>query len=558
MKQESGNDRNAGSAKGAPGSKSHFAKNKMAAEDEVRFVNGKMEGSKGQTRIRVQKKFDPGRFCHINKNLLVLKLYYFFTFSGRACIGPFFPVFFRHVGMSAQQTGIIIGLQPVARLLGAPVFGALADKYHKHKTVMLIMLIISTTLQFSLVFVRPNEESSMARNLCNNSSLWNTSERENSTGDMRPCGDTRNCSLFAVDRNCGNNSVLNMSEMANTAGNGRNSNKFLVLIILVFVFSLFDNSNTLADAATVKYLSDIDRGGDYGKQRLWGAVGWGSIAIISGFTIDQSAQHSNQSQFLIAFCGFLLFSVLAIMTVFKLPLEFLEGKSKPNIFQNVCTILSDCHIVTFLIAILIMGTCMTTISAFLFWFLQDINGSHLLMGLSLCMTCVAEVPIMFYSGGLIKWIGHHGVLYLTFVCYTIRYLSYSFIPNAWYVLAIEPLHGVTYGAMWAATASYGGVISPEGLRATVMGLVTATHFGLGKLIAGLGGGAVYSKYGPRVLFRSLAVTSAVTCLFFVISQKLLKKKSQVNYTQFQSDFEDINSAWDLEMKEISLDSEDDL
>lgn len=326
----------------------------------------------------------------------------------------------------------------------------------------------------------------------------------------------------------------------------------------MFVISLFDNSNSLADAAAVKYLTDMERVGDYGKQRMWGSAGWGSIAIISGFTMDQSAQRLNQNEFLLAFCGFLLFSILTIITVFKLPVESLEDKSKPNIIRNVRILLSDCRIVIFLIVILVMGTCMTTIEVFLFWFLQDLNGSHLLMGLSLCMTCVTEVPIMFYSGHLIKWIGHHGVLYLTLVCYTVRYLSYSFIPNAWYVLAIEPLHGVTFGAMWAATTSYGGMISPEGMRATVMGLVSATHFGLGRLIAGFGGGAVYSKYGPRVLFRSLAIISATTCLVFVVSQKLLKKKSQVNYSHLQNDFQDLNSAWDLGMKEISLDSEDDL
>lgn len=543
---------------GTPGGKFDSARKKMADEDEVRFVNGKEE-LEGQTRIQMRKKFVPERFCRINKNLLVLKLYYFFTFSAQACIKPFYPVFFRHVGMSAQQTGIIIGLQPLARFIGAPVCGALADKYRKHRIAMLVMFIVSTTLQFSLVFVHPNEESSMERNLCNNSSIWNSSKRENATGTMWPCGNTRNCSLFTVDRNCGNNSVLNMSEMANSPGQRRNNNKtFLVLVILLFVISLFDNSNSLADAAAVKYLTDLGRGGDYGKQRMWGTVGWGSIAVISGFTIDQSAQHLNQSQFLIAFCGFLLFSILTIITVFKLPVESLEDKSKPKIIQNVWTLLSDCRIVTFLIAILIMGTCMSTIDVFLFWFLQDLDGNHLLMGLTLCMTCVAEVPIMFYSGHLIKWIGHHGVLYLTLVCYTVRYLSYSFIPNAWYVLAIEPLHGVTFGAMWAATTCYGGIISPEGLRATVMGLVSATHFGLGRLIAGFGGGAVYSKYGPRVLFRSLAVISAVTCLLFVISQKLLKKRSQANYSHFQNNFQDINSAWDLDMKEISLDSEDDL
>lgn len=534
------------------------ARNKMADEVEVRCVNGQEE-LKRQTRIQVQKKFDPKRFCCINENLLVLKLYYFFAFSAQACIKPFYPIVFRHVGMSAQQTGIILGLKPLARIIGAPVSGVLADKYRKHRLVMLVMFIVSTTLQFSLVFVRPNEESSVERNLCSNISIWNSSEKANGSGNIWPCGITGNCSLFTVDKNCANHSVLNVSVMANSPGKGgNNNNTFLILVILVFVISLFDNSNSLADAAAVKYLTDMERVGDYGKQRMWGSAGWGSIAIISGFTMDQSAQRLNQNEFLLAFCGFLLFSILTIITVFKLPVESLEDKSKPNIIRNVRILLSDCRIVIFLIVILVMGTCMTTIEVFLFWFLQDLNGSHLLMGLSLCMTCVTEVPIMFYSGHLIKWIGHHGVLYLTLVCYTVRYLSYSFIPNAWYVLAIEPLHGVTFGAMWAATTSYGGMISPEGMRATVMGLVSATHFGLGRLIAGFGGGAVYSKYGPRVLFRSLAIISATTCLVFVVSQKLLKKKSQVNYSHLQNDFQDLNSAWDLGMKEISLDSEDDL
>ncbi|KAJ7363593.1 hypothetical protein OS493_009753 [Desmophyllum pertusum] len=341
----------------------------MASEgDETRFVNGKMEG---QTRIRMRNQFNPRRFCRINKNLLILKLYYFFAFSGQACIRPFYAVFFRHLGMSAQQTGIIFGLQPLGRFLGAPICGALADKYRKHRLVMLVMFIVSTSLQFSLVFVRPNEDPRIHLRV----------RKKMPPVTMVTCGRVmfqENCTLFSVDRNCRNHSVFNM--LANTAGNGRNNNNtFLLLAILVFVSSLFDNANTLADAAAVKYLTDIDRGGDYGKQRMWGAVGWGSIAILSGFAIDQSSQHSHQSQFFVAFCGFLSFSIAAIITVFKLPLEFLEGKSNPKIFQSVLSILLDCRIITFLFVILIMGTCMSTIGAFLFWFLEDMNGSHLLM-----------------------------------------------------------------------------------------------------------------------------------------------------------------------------------
>ena len=538
----------------------------MATPSEVRFVNGITE-EQAQTRHGIRRKLDLGLLGRINKDLLVFKLYYFFTFTGLACVKPFLPVFYRHVGMSAEQTGMILGLQPVARLIGAPLFGGLADKYRKHRVVMVLMCIVSTALSFSLVFVSPSEvPNNMPRNLCINGSQSNISKRENFSGEIWPCRGS-NCSLMhsVLGQNCGDHSDLNLSENVNnkelnfTRRTRDNTRTFIIMCTIHFMSSFFGSFNSLGDAATIKYLTAIDRGADYGKQRLWGAVGWGTIAVASGFGIDESAKHLHQSQFLLAFCGFLVFNIATILTVCKLPMECLEGRSKPKIFQNLWIILSDCRIGTFLLAILIMGTCMTTIETYLFWFLQDLNGSHLLMGLSLCMTCVAEIPIMFYSGHLIRWIGHHGVLYLTFVCYTVRYLCYSFIPKAWYVLAVEPLHGVTFGAMWAATTSYGGIISPEGLAATVMGLVNATHFGLGRLVAGFGGGAMYSEYGPRVLFRSLAGTSAVTCVLFALSQKLLKKKSQVNYSRFQNDVQDINrDTWDLEMKEISLDSGDEM
>lgn len=516
------------------------------------IINGKIQAVEEETQYG-----NRARIFRINKDLFVLKLYYFFAFSAKACIQPFFPVFLRHVGLSAEQTGYVIGLQPLANFIGAPIAGALADKYRKHRVAMLIMCIVSSALRFSLVFLRPNEELNAAKNFCNNSSFSNITGKERTVLKKNYSMIPENYSSPLVDKNCTDDFVGNTTDIVKTTASRDNYNMFVLISVLSFVWSLFDGSNSMADAATVKYLTDIGRGGDYGKQRLWGAVGWGSIAVLSGLTIDQSSQNSNQSQFFIAFCGFLLFSIAAFVTVFKLPLEYLGGESKPKIFQNVFIILSDCRILTFLVGILIMGACFSTIGAFLFWFIQDMNGSHLLMGLTLCMTCVSEVPVMFFSGKLIKCIGHHGVLYLTFVCYTIRYVLYSFLHNAWYVLAVEPLHGVTFGAMWAATTSYGGLISPEGMRATVMGLVMATHFGLGKLIAGFGGGAMYSSYGPRILFRSLAVTSAITCLLFALLQRLIKRKSQVHYSNFHNDSQN-DSTWDAEMKEINLDSGDEL
>ena len=522
-------------------------------------MKGSDRMAEGQLRVQHQ------RFGRINKTLLAFKLYYFFTFGGRACIRPFLPVYFRHLGMSAEQTGMLLALRPIAELIGTPFSGGLADKYRKHKLVMMMMCVSSAALFFSLVFVRPmateGPDSCLERTLCMNGSESNTSKETNLTANTN----AYNCSLMdiTVVPNCRNHSVLGQptrNKRVGVTGKTKDNNTtFLVIGVIFFLSSLLGCYNSFGDAATVKYLTAIDRGGDYGKQRLWGAVGWGSFAVISGFGIDESGKHLSQNHFLLGFCAYLIFNIGTALTILKLPMEYLEGRSTPKIFRNLWTILSDCRILTFLLAILVMGTCMGVIDAYLFWFLDDLNGSHLLMGLALATTCIAEAPVMFFSGHLIKYLGHHGVLYLTLICYTIRYICYSFIPSAWYVLAIEPLHGVTFGAMWAATTSYGGLISPDGLAATVMALVVATHFSLGRLIAGFGGGIIYGEYGPRILFRGLAVTSVVTCVFFALSQKWLKKRPRGKYSFFQSEILKENSdVMDFEMAEVNLDSGDEI
>ena len=269
----------------------------MATPSEVRFVNGITE-EQAQTRHGIRRKLDLGLLGRINKDLLVFKLYYFFTFTGLACVKPFLPVFYRHVGMSAEQTGMILGLQPVARLIGAPLFGGLADKYRKHRVVMVLMCIVSTALSFSLVFVSPSEvPNNMPRNLCINGSQSNISERENFSGDIWPCRGS-NCSLMhsVLGQNCGDHSDLNLSENVNnkelnfTRRTRDNTRTFIIMCTIHFMSSFFGSFNSLGDAATIKYLTAIDRGADYGKQRLWGAVGWGTIAVASGLLLKCIAQ----------------------------------------------------------------------------------------------------------------------------------------------------------------------------------------------------------------------------------------------------------------------------
>ena len=90
-----------------------------------------------------------------------------------------------------------------------------------------------------------------------------------------------------------------------------------------------------------------------------------------------------------------------------------------------------------------------------------------------------QVPLLFASGVIIKRVGAVPCLYLAMLAVALRFLGYSLLSNPWVVLVIEPLHGVTFGIMWAAASTYAAMIAPPGMSATIQGLVSGVHFGIG-------------------------------------------------------------------------------
>ena len=119
------------------------------------------------------------------------------------------------------------------------------------------------------------------------------------------------------------------------------------------------------------------------------------------------------------------------------------------------------------------------------WFMHDLalpKGSQKLC----CFTTTIkinlpmfQVPLLFASGVIIKHVGAVPCLYMAMLAVALRFLGYSLLSNPWVVLVIEPLHGVTFGIMWAAASTYAAMIAPPGMSATIQGLVSGVHFGIG-------------------------------------------------------------------------------
>lgn len=193
--------------------------------------------------------------------------------------------------------------------------------------------------------------------------------------------------------------------------------------------------------------------------------------------------------------------------------EFDDKKSQESdIWQGLC-ILIDCQYVCFIVTILFCGTALGFIQTFLYWHLQDIGGSQFLFSTITAIHCISEVIVYSCSGVLIKWFGHHQMLYVGLSCYIIRFFAYAFITNSWAVLPFEILHGLSTAAVWSAAVVFVGLI--PGAPATMQGILGGVHWGLGNGGGGVVGGLLITYAGTSMSFLLFGVVSLLGLTLFV-------------------------------------------
>lgn len=311
----------------------------------------------------------------------------------------------------------------------------------------------------------------------------------------------------------------------------------------------------LVDAATMAACKE-----DYGRHRLYGAIGWGTFSFVAGSCLHLFGMHSI----------FLLAAILCICTIVPSaaidwsPLHdkctggdgkfhdtfdniekpnngestaLLPGKHhavhhtnsnsennihKPspslkstqqnegtqdgtkNFFSRLATLLSNPDAFIFFCTVTVMGCAVGTIEGFLFLYIEDLGGSETLMGFTLAITCVAETIVFYYTKAIIHYVGLDGCFHICYVAFLLRlggYATLTWWSSPWLVLLpIELLHGITFGLTWSSGTAKSALLAPPGLEATTQSCFQGSMFGIGTGLGGLIAGNVYNAYGPQWMF----------------------------------------------------------
>lgn len=261
----------------------------------------------------------------------------------------------------------------------------------------------------------------------------------------------------------------------------------------------------------------------FGRQRLWGAIGWGLSATVSGAFFSRGILGVEWGLVATPIMCCVVGAVLMAphsWPCFRNDVEEgrqlqLENNGASNNAQkkkggSFLEGLRNTHLrwqqVAFLAFCSFAGMSSTSIGTFLFLHLETLGGSELLDGLTIATMIVSEVPFMFFAGSFASKYGVFTVILVAFSCYFARFAGYALLTpgNAWFVLLIEPLHGITFGVFYASTVAYVQSLAKEGTANTMQGVFQAS-MSLGRMTGSIVGGQLFAVGGGRLMFTCGAV-----------------------------------------------------
>lgn len=441
--------------------------------------------------------------------------FYFIYYGGYIPFLLYFPIYLKHIGLTATQVGIISGVRPMMQSIATPLLTLVSDRLKSRKLLFVVSCLIAitkliclflllipshqrcviTTVEYTNSTPTATKHSSYFINhkLSKREVMHRWLSQERDQGDTRPYEEndllshnkgqisvynhengiqTENRSMNATnwrgsEMQGRNNTIFNpnitkpaytsttikknYSETQYHIINDKNEVLHLFYSLLIVVL-IFDMFD--AAAFTLVDHSCIDHNEqDYGFARLWGTLGWGFMAPAIAVVLHH-APHELCGQMVDTYHYVFIFAILFFN------ISLLVG-SHIDLYANFDDVKmrkvhgtrSNFHYGMFLIVFAYAGFCNGFLFTFVNWFIESIGGNAGIMGIATGCKCVADVVLYFGLRKIIDRLGHVPVVSLGLVGHIGLFFIFSRTTNPWMVIPIEFFHALCFGFL-VSTCSY--------------------------------------------------------------------------------------------------------
>ncbi|KAL7579976.1 hypothetical protein ACA910_004969 [Epithemia clementina (nom. ined.)] len=442
-------------------------------------------------------------------------IFVWMSITGGRFLAPFLE---QEIGMSPRTIGVCLAAQSVITTLGGSIVGPLADQRESRlpgrgRTEILALGIMLGTICCLLHSLRHFSPSS--------SSIPFSHEQDNQPDEI---------GLGTMSSDIFSSTTFHFALRMMYAGS----------ICCIF---------PVADAVALQYLEQHPQMSkdDYGRERMFGAIGWAVAHFGYAVLIDWYGFNVTYPLSLLG----LVVALIAIHIYTRKQIELtkrslmkrksdiitanegddspVESRTESTCMESEKQQLSTKSLVTtilgsffgtyystaYMICLFLLSFGQVIVDALVFLFFETLESSYTMMGITVIFTVAFEIPIFQVAPTLLERSNAGVLLLVASFSYIVRVLGYASIPKGHiaYVLALEPLHGVTYACAQTSSVDTASRFSPPGWEATGQGLISLVR-GSGSILGLLYGGWAVEHLGGRFMYEisSCLVSVGVLCL----------------------------------------------
>ncbi|XP_064609907.1 uncharacterized protein LOC135473903 [Liolophura sinensis] len=322
------------------------------------------------------------------------------------------------------------------------------------------------------------------------------------------------------------------------------------LCFLLFFVSSLSEFVIISALDAVAYGLLLKTKSSYGLQRVCGSIGYSVAALPAAFLLDVSSGAESEIDFSIPV--YIGSGILLITTIVFGTLKIPSKNRTQQVHKILCKVIKSADVLVFFFICAFLGALHLSVEMFLFWYLKELGSSQLTMGLAVVSRTAGELVCLVLSGFIIKKIGEIKAIYLSILANVVRMGAYSFLNNPWYVLPIEPLHGLTFCLMWAAMSHHASVIAPASILFTFQSVLSGIMISIGGGSGVLLTGCLFDNVGPVWTFRYYSIASAVVLISYCSLQTWVFNRRPISTINEEVHVEEMDSAVPLKDKKENV------
>jgi len=271
---------------------------------------------------------------------------------------------------------------------------------------------------------------------------------------------------------------------------------FLPLFLAVMAFALFRSPMVLlADVVA------LEQSANYGRLRLWGSLGFLGMALAAGRWLDGAATVGIPATIALAL-------LLAFLSATRLPAQP-PAPGRP-VWTLAGALLRSPDFAWFLCAAFLWLGAHAGYDLCITLHLRDLGASGTLIGAAWALATLVEVLWMAASARALRIWSPARLFGVGLTAATVRWLLLGSIQSLPVLLALQPLHALSFGVVWIAATAHLKERSREAL-ATAQGLFSAA-LSCGGVLGMLTWGQLYQRAGGAAVFRGCALVGGLSVL----------------------------------------------